>query len=81
MQKEEEERLQAEGSAPATIPAKPRQGQARAAPSPAQPAPSLAPQVQMVNGRLMVVQNSLTVQAQAEDLQRPVTVEDNPVSL
>ena len=40
----------------------------------------MAPQVQVLNGLIVVVQNSLTVQAQAEDFQRHITVEDNPVS-
>ena len=71
--------MAAEGSA-AGGPAPKPEG-AAAGPGPGMPgaAPSLAPQVQMVDGRLVVVQNSLTVQAQAEDLHRRVTVEDNPV--
>lgn len=78
LQKEEEAQMPAaEGSQARGGPATPKEAPARRAPS--QGAPSLAPQVQVVNGRIVVVQNSLTVQAQAEDFQRRVTVEDNPV--
>ena len=78
-QKEEEERMAAEGSAVGSPAPKPEGAAAGPGPSVPSAAPSLAPQVQMVDGRLVVVQNSLTVQAQAENFQRRVTVEDNPV--
>ena len=67
-QKEEEERMAAEGSAVGSPAPKPEGAAAGPGPS----VPSAAPS-------LVVVQNSLTVQAQAENFQRRVTVEDNPV--
>ena len=77
LQKEEEDAVRAEGIEPQKLPAKPRLAQAR--PARMQPAPSLAPQLAMVNGKPVIMESSLTVQAQAEDFQRTVTVEDNPV--
>ena len=71
--------MAAEGSAVGSPAPKPEGAAAGPGPSMPSAAPSLAPQVQMVGGRLVVVQNSLTVQAQAENFQRRVTVEDNPV--
>ena len=71
--------MAAEGSALGSPAPKPEGAAAGPGPSMPSAAPSLAPQVQMVDGRLVVVQNSLTVQAQAENFQRRVTVEDNPV--
>ena len=71
--------MAAEGSAVGSPAPKPEGAAAGPRPSVPSAAPSLAPQVQMVDGRLVVVQNSLTVQAQAENFQRRVTVEDNPV--
>ena len=78
LQKEEEDAIRAEGSEPQRAPVKPKLAQARAAPI--RPAPSLVPQLAMVNGKPVIMESSLTVQAQAEDLQRTITVEDNPVS-
>ena len=71
--------MAAEGSAVGSPAPKPEGAAAGPGPGVPSAAPSLAPQVQMVDGRLVVVQNSLTVQAQAENFQRRVTVEDNPV--
>ena len=45
-----------------------------------QSAPSLTPQLKMVDGKPVIMESSLTVQAQAEDFQRTILVEDNPVS-
>ena len=78
LQKEEEDAIRAEGSEPQRAPVKPKMAQARAAPLRA--APSLVPQLAMVNGKPVIMESSLSVQAQAEDLQRTIIVEDNPVS-
>ena len=78
LQKAEEDAIHAEGSEPQKTPAKPKSAQPRGMPM--RPAPSLTPQLAMVNGKPVIMESSLTVQAQAEDLQRTITVEDNPVS-
>ncbi|CAL8462570.1 g2103 [Coccomyxa elongata] len=70
---EEEAALQAAGgSAPVALaPA--------AAPAPAAPsAASLAPRVEVVDGQMRIVEQSLSIQAQPEAGARLITVEDNP---
>ena len=78
LQKEKEDAIRADGSEPQRAPVKPKVAQARAVPI--RPAPNMAPQLAMVNGKPVIMESSLSVQAQAEDLQRTIIVEDNPVS-
>lgn len=78
MVQEEEEKLaeEAGGSLAATAaPALPAPA-AAAAPS----AAGLAPRVEVVDGQMRIVEQSLSIQAQPEAAQRLITVEDNPVS-
>lgn len=53
-----------------------------AAPAPAAPsAAGLAPRVEVVDGQMRIVEQSLSIQAQPEAGARLITVEDNPVSV
>ncbi|BDA46437.1 probable transcription factor TFIIIB component B'' at C-terminar half [Coccomyxa sp. Obi] len=70
---EEEAALQAaEGSAPVAV--APAAAPALAAPS----AAGLAPRVEVVDGQMRIVEQSLSIQAQPEAGARLITVEDNP---
>ena len=75
-QEEEEAALQGAGGS-MTVAVAPA-----AAPSPAAPsAAGLAPRVEVVDGQMRIVEQSLSIQAQPEAGARVITVEENPVSL
>lgn len=75
LQEEEEKLAQEAGGSQVVV--------AAAAPVAASPQPSaagLAPRVEVVDGRMRIVEQSLSIQAQPEAAGRLITVEDNPVS-